>query len=292
MNRADSQALLALPIILAVGAAVAFAGADGSRLFAGQPAFLWCAVLAFGINWLVFVPSFLTRTERFFDLTGSLTYLSTVAFALFVVGDPTPRSLLLGGLIALWAGRLGIFLFRRVSRDGEDRRFREIKQSFPRFLMAWTLQGLWVLLGAGCALTAMTSSHEAPLGVFAAVGTALWVGGFVVEAVADRQKTAFNADPEKRGTFIHSGLWAWSRHPNYFGEIVLWFGIAVIAFPVLQGWQYALLISPLFVYVLLTRISGVPLLEARGRKKFGHLEEYQQYVERTPALWPRPPRRA
>lgn len=290
MKRADSQALIALPIILVVGAAVAFAGSDGGQRFAGQPAFLWCAALAFGINWLVFLPSFLARTERFFDLTGSLTYLSTVAFALFAVGDPRPRSLLLGALITLWAARLGIFLFRRVSRSGEDRRFRDIKQSFPRFLMAWTLQGLWVLLGAGCALTAMTASSDVPLGAYAVVGTSLWLFGFVVEAVADAQKTAFNADPANEGDFVDVGLWAWSRHPNYFGEIVLWFGIAVIAFPALQGWQYALLISPVFVYVLLTRISGVPMLERRGEKKFGHLEEYQRYVEKTPVLWPRPPR--
>ena len=292
MNRADTQALVALPIILAIGAAVAFAGSDGSVEVAGQPAFLWCAVLAFGINWIVFVPSYLARTERFYDLTGSLTYLATVGFAVFAAGDPSPRSLLLGGLIAIWAARLGTFLFRRVSRAGEDRRFREIKQSIPRFLMAWTLQGLWVLLGAGCALVAMTSAKQVPLGVFAWVGTAIWIFGFVVEAVADAQKTAFNTDPETRGKFIDRGLWSWSRHPNYFGEIVLWFGIAVIAFPVLQGWQYALLISPVFVFVLLTRISGVPMLEARGRKKFGHLEEYQNYVKRTPALWPRPPQRS
>ena len=100
----------------------------------------------------------------------------------------------------------------------------------------------------------------------------------------------FRADPANEGRFITTGLWAWSRHPNYFGEILLWAGIALIAFPVLQGAQLATLISPVFVFVLLTRISGVPLLESRGKKRWGDEPAYQEYKARTPVLWPRPPR--
>ena len=121
-------------------------------------------------------------------------------------------------------------------------------------------------------------------------GLALWVGGFLFEVVADRQKSAFRAKPENAQRFIRDGLWAWSRHPNYFGEIVLWCGIALMALPVLQGWQYATLISPLFVVLLLTKISGVRMLEARGRKQWGDDPDYQAYVRSTPMLLPRPPR--
>ena len=114
--------------------------------------------------------------------------------------------------------------------------------------------------------------------------------GFSIEIVADRQKSAFRADPANAGRFISSGLWAWSRHPNYFGEIVLWFGIAILAWPALAGWQLATLVSPLFVYVLLTKGSGIPPLETRAEERWGDDPAYRAYVERTPVLWPRPPR--
>ena len=111
-------------------------------------------------------------------------------------------------------------------------------------------------------------------------------------AMGDIGQMFSDSDPANKGTFISTGLWAWSRHPNYFGEITLWLGIAVIAFPALSGWQYVTLISPVFVYVLLAHISGVPLLERRGQKKWGHEEAYQEYVRRTPSLLLKPPARA
>ncbi|MBC8187024.1 MAG: DUF1295 domain-containing protein, partial [Proteobacteria bacterium] len=127
-------------------------------------------------------------------------------------------------------------------------------------------------------------------GLVAALGGFLWVAGFAIEVAADQQKRRFRADPSNRERFIRSGLWAWSRHPNYFGEIILWIGIALIALPVLSGWQLATLISPVFVYVLLTRISGIPLLETRAKKKWGKDPDFAAYMRSTPVLFPRPPR--
>ena len=115
--------------------------------------------------------------------------------------------------------------------------------------------------------------------------------GFAFEVVADEQKRRFRKDGANSNRFIQSGLWAWSQHPNYFGEILLWVGIAVIAFPVLQGWQYATLISPLFVWLLLTKISGVRMLDASAKRRWGEDTDYQKYRETTPTLIPRPPRR-
>ena len=214
------------------------------------------------------MPAYLGRTERFYDLTGTLTYLSVVVLAL-VGGSGSTLSILLGVLIAVWAVRLGTFLVLRIRKDGSDGRFDEIKVDPARFLMSWTLQGLWVLLTAGAALAAMTSASVADPGPVTALGVAIWLAGFAIEATADAQKRAFRRDPGNRGRFITSGLWAWSRHPNYFGEITLWVGIAVIAAPALSGWQFVTLVSPLFVALLLTRVSGVPLLEARGKRTWG-----------------------
>jgi steroid 5-alpha reductase family enzyme len=136
----------------------------------------------------------------------------------------------------------------------------------------------------------MTSAQGRPLGAFAALGTLAWAAGFVIEVVSDGQKRRFRDDPANRGRFIQSGLWAWSRHPNYFGEILLWSGIAMVALPALSGWQHATLISPIFVYVLLTRISGIPMLESRARKRWGDEPEYRAYKARTPSLLLRRPR--
>jgi steroid 5-alpha reductase family enzyme len=191
--------------------------------------------------------------------------------------------------VSIWAVRLGSYLYRRIQKAGADTRFDDIKPSFTRFLMAWTLQGLWVFLTLAAALAAMTAASAPPFGLMGWLGAAVWAAGFAIEAIADAQKQAFRADAANQGRFIQSGLWAWSRHPNYFGEIVLWTGIALIALPALSGWQYVALISPLFVYLLLTRVSGIPMLESRADERWGDEPEYQAYKARTPVLFPRPP---
>jgi steroid 5-alpha reductase family enzyme len=291
MRKATAQAVLTIPVILLIAAAIGWAGSQGGRTFGGFPVFALCGVLCFALNWLVFIHAYAAQTERYFDLTGSLTYLSVLACAV-ALGNRDPRTLLLTALVGVWALRLGTFLFRRIRREGADRRFDALKPDVARFLLTWTLQGLWVFLTVACALAAMTAASTEPLGALTALGAAIWAAGFAVEVLADRQKAIFRADPANRDRFITAGLWAWSRHPNYWGEILLWIGIALIALPVLSGWPLATLISPAFVYLLLTRVSGVPLLETRSDAKWGNDPEYQAYKKRTPVLWLRPPRAA
>lgn len=288
MHPRTRQSLIAIPIILGVGAAVAWAGSSDSLMVGGWPLFGLCGAFSFGVNWIVFVHAWTQQTERYFDAAGSLTYLGLVAAALgFGLSDD--RAWLIGGLVGLWAVRLGSFLFHRISQDGGDGRFDNVKPYFAPFFMFWTLQGLWVFLTLSCGLAAMTTAHSKPLGPVAFAGAAIWSIGFVVEVVADAQKRRFRHDPANEGRFITRGLWAWSQHPNYFGEILLWTGIAVVAFPALEGLQYVTLISPVFVFVLLTRISGIPPLRARARKRWGDDPEYQAYTKRTAVLVPRPP---
>lgn len=289
MTKADVQGWLGALAAMLVGSVVALVGGAGSVSLGGMPLFVLCALAAYGIQWLVFVPSFLAHTEHYFDLTGSITYLAVIALAL-LGGHGDTRAWLIAVLVGVWALRLGAFLFVRVKQDGSDGRFDELKYSLPRFFMTWTLQGLWVFLTLAAALAAMTSTVSLPLGPLATIGAGLWLFGFVVETVADAQKRAFKARPENAGRFITTGLWAWSRHPNYFGEITLWFGIALIAAEALVGWQWITAISPLFVFVLLNYISGVPLLEARGKRRWGNDPAWQDYKARTPVLVLRPPR--
>lgn len=289
MKKSDRNALIAIPLVILIGMGVALAGSQSSAEAFGLPVFALVVGLAFIIQWLVFIPSYIYQTEKYFDLTGSLTYITVTTAALLLSPVRDARSFIMLALVLIWAARLGTFLFRRIQKEGKDGRFDELKVSFPRFLNVWTIQGLWVTFTAAAALSAITTTNREPLGVFALIGFLVWVLGFTIEAVSDAQKSRFRVQPENKGKFINTGLWAWSRHPNYFGEITLWVGVAIIALPVLQGWGWVALISPVFVTILLTRVSGIPMLEERADEKWGGQEDYEQYKANTPVLIPRPP---
>lgn len=247
------------------------------------------ALLIFGIQWVVFLPSFLAKTEHFYDLTGGLTYVSVIVFLLYqrhVLQIPLDlRSALLCVFVSLWAFRLSSFLFLRVQRAGKDGRFDEIKISFMRFLVAWTLQGLWVFMCTYPVLIVLSMPAKTEL-PFLIAGSMMWLIGWSVEVIADRQKTKFNQLSANKNKFISSGLWAYSRHPNYFGEWLLWTGITVMAVPVFSTTQWLACITPAFVYLLLNKISGVNLLESRANEKWGHDQAYQDYCARTSVFFP------
>jgi steroid 5-alpha reductase family enzyme len=275
---------------VAVAAAVGFAGSWGGPRLGAIPVFALCVALAFAINWLVWIPASLWRTERFYDLTGSVTFVAVTALALVATRAPGGAAsvwrVVLAAMVVVWAVRLGSFLFVRVRRDGSDGRFDKIKVHPLAFLATWTLQALWVSMTVAAALAAITVADG--LGeVWAVLGVIVWLIGFAIEVVADTQKRRFRADPANAGRFISTGLWSRSRHPNYFGEILLWSGVALMAVPTLSGWRWVVLISPVFVWLLLTRVSGVPLLEARAAARFGDDPAYGAYVKHTPVLVPR-----
>ncbi len=290
MSPSDRNAI-AFPWILLAGVGLALAGSDGGASIGGVPVFALLVALAFAANLLAFVPAYLARTEAFFDLTGSATYVAVAVLAVALAPEVDERSVVLLVLVTVWALRLGTFLVRRVHRAGKDGRFDELKQSFFRFLNVWALQALWVSVTVAPALAALTGRTRIPLGPPAMLGALLWLAGFSVELVADAQKSRFRANPVNRDRFIRSGLWSWSRHPNYFGEILLWTGVAIIAVPVLRGWQWVTLVSPVFVALLLTRVSGIPLLEKRSDEKWGGQPDYEAYKSRTSVLIPFPPGR-
>ena len=291
------KSLIGILIALLLGGAITTAGSTASLTIGGLPLYAICAVLAFTIQWAAFFPAWLFKTEIFYDLTGSLTYLTVIGLALYMSAavqggnEFDPRALMVSTLVFVWATRLGSFLFLRAAKTGGDSRFDKIKIHFMRFLTAWTLQGLWVVMTAACALAVITSNNPKPLDLAAWAGLGIWIIGFSIEVAADSQKSAFNRDPANQGKFVNIGLWRWSRHPNYFGEIVLWIGVTVIALPVLQGWQWLTLISPLFVVYLLTRLSGIPTLEHKADKKWEDDPEYQTYKAATPVLMMKRPDR-
>lgn len=287
MKKSDRNALLTFPGLILIGLLVAVAGSQGGSSIGGIPVFALCVGSIFLIQWLAFIPAFRLQTEKFFDLTGSITYISVISIAALLSTSMDARAILLWAMVVIWAVRLGTFLFRRIRKAGKDDRFDELKPSFIRFLNVWTIQGLWVTFTMAAALVAITTTTRKELDIFAIIGFLIWIFGFLFEVVADTQKSRFSANPENKGKFIQTGLWSRTRHPNYFGEISLWVGVAVIALPVLQGWQWIALISPVFVTLLITRVSGVPLLEKKADQKWGGQADYEAYKKKTPVLIPR-----
>lgn len=289
MEEKTYNALYSLIAALAAAAALAWAGSQNGLTVIGVPLFALCVMLSLLIQWLAFIPAFLLQTERFYDLTGSFTFLLVLVTIWLLGPAPDGRAILLSLLVAVWAIRLGSFLFRRIHQSGKDGRFDAFKPSFIRFLLVWTMQGLWVSFSLAAALAAMTTTLRKDLDVFAWIGALIWLLGFSIEVIADQQKQQFRKQAGNKDRFITTGLWAWSRHPNYFGEIVLWIGIAIIALPVLRGWQWITLISPFFVIFLLTKVSGIPMLEERADEKWGGRADYEAYKKRTPVLIPKWP---
>ena len=258
--------------------------------FSGANLVTQLLVITFVIQWMAYIPAFLFRTEKFYDLTGSLTYIFTILFALHASGSFKTLqigNLIIGVAIILWAVRLGSFLFMRIHKDKKDGRFDSIKTSFSQFFMTWTLQGMWVFICSSAALVAISSTSGVVINSLFFIGLIIFIFGFAVEVVADNQKSAFRSIPENKDVFINEGLWARSRHPNYFGEISLWTGITVMAISTFEGMNFLALFSPIFSYLLLVYVSGVRMLEYRGQKKWGHLDEYKKYKENTPKLIPK-----
>ena len=278
------QALLNLLFSL-----IAFSIAYSIALLTGLEVIQKAVLIAFLIQWILFIPAFYFQTEKFYDLTGSVTCISIVTYISiqsYYAINVNVGSILLASCIILWAIRLGSFLFTRIHKAGEDKRFKHIKPSPSRFFMTWTLQGMWVSICSMCALTAIASKNGVIQNEVFYIGMLVFITGFILEIIADMQKSRFRKNPDNKDQFIAHGLWYYSRHPNYFGEITLWLGISMMSFSSLSDWQYITLISPLFTYLLLVYVSGVRILEISGMEKWGHLEKYQEYVRTTSSLFP------
>ena len=251
----------------------------------GFNSFKFLISMAVLIQFVIFLPSFLFQTEKFYDLTGSLTYISVTSIAYFSLENPSTIDTILYLYVIVWAGRLGIFLFRRINKDGKDERFDKAKKKFFWFLQYWMGQAAWVVFSAGASILAILSPVEAELEVLAFIGIFLWWSGFLIEVISDYQKRKFRETSDPKTEFISTGLWARSRHPNYFGEITLWVGMAVISLSSLSGIEYVTaVVSPLFVYLLLRKAEGVPMLERIADERYGELSDYQEYKANTPVL--------
>ena len=279
--------ILGTIISIAIGILVALATSQNSINFFGFPLLIICFIYCYLIHWIFFIHGYVNQTEHYFDAIGSVTFVSLSVLLIFVIQDF--YAFLICSLVAIWSLRLGSFLFKRVKKAGRDTRFIEMKKDFFWFFLTWNLSALWVFLSYVAGIVAVTSKYSYELSfteiIFCIFGFFIWLIGFLIEVIADNQKKKFKEDIKNKDHFISHGLWSWSRHPNYFGEIILWLGISIIAFPIFRGWDYIALISPIFVYYLLVNVSGIPMLEKAADAKWGKDENYIAYKNKTNILF-------
>ena len=289
-----NASIISLLTCLGLGALSILASGSSVTLPGGMPVLVGLMLVILGIQWIAFVPAWLKHTEKFYDLVGTQTFVLAALLSLGVNlqnGSTQFHHYALVGAICIWGLRLGSYLVKRVHKTGKDGRFDEIKLSFPQFFMALTVQALWIFATAFPAWIILTSERSSTVDIWVILGLILWVVGFAIEVTADRQKSAFrerNPDGER---WIDEGLWSRSQHPNYFGEILLWTGLFISGLGFYQGMEWLAVVSPLFVIGLLTKGSGIPILQERAEKRWGHLPEFQSYRRETNLLIPFPNRR-
>mmetsp|Transcript_6007 Transcript_6007/g.18876 ORF Transcript_6007/g.18876 Transcript_6007/m.18876 type:complete len:279 (+) Transcript_6007:86-922(+) len=219
------------------------------------------------------------RTERCYDLSGSATHVCVVVMAVLLAPRKTPRHLLASFAAVVWAARLGTYLFLRIAKDKRDGRFDKLRHNAVGFLAAWTIQALWVVV-VELPVLLLARDEDAGLSVRDGLGLALWLAGFVLELVADTQKFAFRC--EHPDAFVHTGVWRFSRHPNFAGEIAAWVGLAIVASPT----TYAAWLSPAFTALLLTKGTGIPPLEKAAQARYGGDPAFVHYTAHTSVLLP------
>lgn len=245
-------------------------------------------IFAVGFNLALFLPAYFFRTDKLTDISYALTFIILAMYGLFA-GGVTASKLVVVAMVVIWAIRLGAYLLYRIHKMGRDKRFDERRNNFLSFGSFWLLQGVtvWVVL---IATLLFLQNINPVLTWFSFVGILIWLFGLVVESLADWQKFQFISNKANKGKWIASGVWRYSRHPNYFGEILVWVGVyltVVSAFSPSTGLLG--LLSPAYITLLLLFVSGVPLLEKSADKKWGDNPKYQEYKRKTSVLvlWPR-----
>jgi steroid 5-alpha reductase family enzyme len=235
------------------------------------------------LNCIGFLWCYLRQSDKLTDLIYSLSFV-VAALALFFQGDTFLNEKLLLGMLLVWAFRLGTYLFIRINAIKKDERFNEMRKHWWAIGGFWLLQTVSIYILLAPFIVFETYGSET-WGIGRTVALLCWIIGFILETLADFQKYKAKKAQEKP-SFVDQGLWKYLRHPNYTGEILCWIGMFVFVAVDLEGWLWLSIISPIWITTLLLFISGIPLLEKQHNKKYGHLETYKAYKNKTWRLVP------
>jgi steroid 5-alpha reductase family enzyme len=252
---------------------------------------LFYFIVIFGIQLCCFAFAMTLHTDKLTDISYGMTFVVLVLFFLFTRRPVTWPKAAAAVMIAVWGLRLAIYLFIRIIRIGRDTRFDDKRDSFKNFGFFWLLQAVsvWIILLPVTFLFGSTGAGRST--VVPAAGIVVWVLGFAIESAADQQKFRFKSNSENSGRWIRHGLWKYSRHPNYFGEILCWWGVFLLALPYFRGIAWAGILGPVHITVLLLFVSGIPLLEKQSDDKYGDKDGYGEYKRKTSILVPLPPKK-
>ena len=278
--------LLSTIIILSVILFVSFLISLESIRVNDIPIVFIFAITILSLNSVFFIHSYFFKSDIFFDLVGSFSFLSIGIASLLLLPDIDANQILIFFLLVFWSLRLGPFLFLRRIGAGNDERLSEYFKSPISLYFLWCMNSLWVFFTSLSMIIIFSSKTTYDFGLLQWLGLIIWVFGYIIEVISDSQKNKFNKT--NKGKFINIGLWKYIRHPNYLGEIIIWFGIFVISLNYIGSFSSMLsILSPIFVYILLRYLSGVPQLEKRGDQKWGDLKEYVKYKEKTGIIFPK-----
>ncbi len=246
--------------------------------------FLETLIIAFVINTIFFLYAFARKTDVVTDLSYSLSFFLATMYIYVVRAEKNLLQTMLLCIVVLWSLRLGSYLLSRILVTKVDHRFDDKRDSFVRFGIFWLLQAtaVWVILLP--IIFAMGSQGLVVNMPFLGIGFVISLFGLMYETVADYQKNTFKK--KNPNTLITSGLWATSRHPNYFGEILVWWGTLIMVLPYLSGVTFLVTFGPVFITVLLLFVSGIPLLEKSWKEKYGQETYYQEYIRQTSIFIP------
>ncbi|XP_010274705.1 PREDICTED: uncharacterized protein LOC104609951 isoform X3 [Nelumbo nucifera] len=247
------------------------------------------ALVTVGYQFFFFVITALLKFDKVTDFAGSTNFIILSVLTLILKGSWHFRQVVLTLLVVIWGLRLGLFLLMRILQWGEDQRFDEMRSNLGKLAVFWIFQAVWVWTVSLPVTVVNASDRDPSLQAEDIIGWIIWSVGFTAEATSDQQKLSFKNSPNNRGKWCNIGLWRFSRHPNYFGEIFLWWGIFVASTPVLEGAEWLVILGPIFLTLLLFFVSGIPLLEESADKKYGNLAEYRMYKKTTSPLIPLPP---
>ncbi len=250
---------------------------------------IYALLISIVFNLSMFMVAFKNKTDRLTDISYALTFFALVLYAMVKDGGALFQKWILASMVLFWASRIGVYLYIRINKAGKDNRFDGMRDNFWKFGRFWFLQAItvWaVMLGP----ILFIEKGVKPITTFMIVGFLVWLVGLVIETTADWQKFQFSQNAKNKGKWIDSGIWKYSRHPNYFGEILVWFGVYIFVVSGLSGVdQYYAMVGPLFISFLLLFVSGIPLLEKSADAKWGKDKKYQAYKESTSILLPIPP---
>lgn len=249
--------------------------------------FLFGLALSFLLQLIFFVFAFLFKTDKVTDLSYSLSFFLIVVIGYFFAPVKNLMALILVLTVSIWAFRLGAYLLLRIILIKADDRFDNMRNSLLKFGAFWVLQAVTVWILTLPILSVFSTQNYNPLSIISILGIFLWLLGFIIEALADAQKFKFKRNPENKDKWIQTGLWRYSRHPNYFGDILVWWGIFIISLPVIlqqSAWHLLTILSPLFISYMLIFVSGIPLLEKKQDLKYKDNKDYQAYKAKTNRL--------